>query len=141
MNPCVFGRERGSLRLVALVMVMCGAVTWLGCGGADGPTRYELSGSVTFDGNPVPAGQIVFEPDSASGNSGVQGYAEIRDGKYDTRDGKGVIGGPHQVRVTGFDRFSEDESDPAKPLFPEYVITEDLPKETTTKDFDVPANP
>jgi hypothetical protein len=96
---------------------------------------------VTFDGKPVPAGQIVFEPDAGSDNSGAQGFAEIRDGKYDTRGGTGVIGGPHRVRIAGFDRFSEDENDPPKPLFPEYVITEDLPKETTTKDFDVPAQP
>ena len=27
-----------------------------GCGGSDGPPRYEVSGAVTYDGRPVPKG-------------------------------------------------------------------------------------
>ncbi|MHB8899517.1 MAG: hypothetical protein ACYC6Y_12275 [Thermoguttaceae bacterium] len=128
-------------RRFLVVLTMCSLASLLGCGsGSAGPERYDLSGNVTFEGKPIPAGQIVFEPDAATGNSGAQGYAEIRDGKYDTRSGKGVIGGPHQVRITGLDRFSEDESDPPKQLFPEYQTKVDLAKGASTQDFEVPGD-
>lgn len=122
-------------------MVALGAIGMVsGCGGASGPERYELSGTVQFQGKPVPAGQIVFEPDSSKGNVGPQGMAEIREGKYDTRDGgRGMVGGPHVVRIRGYDRLSLDEMHPPQPLFPEYETTVDLSKEDGVYDFDVPA--
>lgn len=127
----------------------CGAIVILvaflalnGCGKkADGPTRYDLSGSVTFQGQPVPVGSIVFEPDTSKGNSGPGGSARIKDGKYDTSQegGKGTVGGPHLIRITGMDGKPGDEYSPeGSALFPEYSTTIDLPKETTTHDFDVP---
>lgn len=124
------------------VIVALGTVGLLsGCGGGDsGPERYELSGTVQFQGKPVPAGQIVFEPDSSKGSSGPQGVAEIRDGQYDTRNGgRGTIGGPHVVRITGYDRISLDEMHPAKALFSEYKTTVDLSTQDGTYDFTVPA--
>src|SRR5204862_378695 len=63
----------------------------VGCG----ESRVEVSGEVTFDGKPVPAGRIYFNPDFTKGNDGPQGYADIKDGKFDTRNkGKGACGGP-----------------------------------------------
>jgi hypothetical protein len=112
----------------------------IGCdGGGSGPERFDLSGAVNFDGKPVPFGQIVFEPDSSAGNSGPQGFAEIRDGKYDTKaGGKGTVGGAHVIRITGSEGESRDENNPAEVLFSDYETTADLPKEDSTKDFDVP---
>jgi len=112
----------------------------VGCGGDDGPRRYNLSGTVTFDGKPIPAGSIIFQPDSSAGNSGPQGAAEIRDGRYDTADGKRLVGGPHIVRITGFEGVAESEMDVVPPLFPEYQTKADLPKESGTMDFEVPAD-
>ncbi len=136
------GCGRGALGMwLGGVVVALGTVGLLtGCGGPSGPERYDLSGTVQFAGQPIPAGQIVFEPDSSKGNSGPQGFAEIRDGKYDTRkEGRGTIGGPHRVRITGYDGVSLDEMHPAKALFAEYQTTVDLPKKGGTHDFDVPA--
>ena len=45
------------------------------------------------------AGRVIFEPDTTQGNSGPGGYANIRDGYYETLRGKGAVGGPHRVRV------------------------------------------
>jgi len=124
-----------------VLLLAAAMVSAVGCGGDAGPTRYDLSGSVTFDGKPIPAGNIIFEPDSSKDNSGPQGVAEIRDGKYDTSTtGKAPVGGPHIVRISGFDRFSEDETNPAQPLFGEYEMKADLPLESGTMDFEVPAD-
>ena len=56
-----------------------------GCGGSG----HRISGKVTLDGKPVPAGKIYFIPDTAKGNSGPTRYADIVDGAYDT----GATGG------------------------------------------------
>lgn len=139
--PIDYRPYRSIFNWLAAVVVAATMASLVGCGGDSGPKRYDLSGTVTYDGKPVPAGTIIFEPDSSKGNPGPQGVAEIRDGKYDTsKNGKGLIGGPHIVRITGFDRATEDETTTAEPLFSEYKIEVDLPKEGGTKDFEVPAD-
>ena len=82
----------------------------LGCSGSSGPPRYPVEGSVTYDGKPVPAGQIVFEPDSTAGNQGPASYATIDHGRFATPRGKGTVGGPHRVRITGTDGQASGES-------------------------------
>src|SRR5438034_1345515 len=68
-----------------------------------GPKSYPVSGAVTFDGRPIPYGEVIFTPDGAQKNSGPQGIAKIQDGRYDTRaaGGKGMAGGPTVIRVNG----------------------------------------
>ena len=124
-------------------------IPWLlsGCGGPSGPATYDLSGNVTLDGKPVPGGQIVFEPDRTAGNSGSQGFAEIRDGKYDTTTGRGTVGGAHIVRISGHEggpaggaseAGSETEGS-VTALFSDFQTKADLPKEPSTMDFEVTA--
>ncbi|MEQ1828667.1 MAG: hypothetical protein ABL921_22080 [Pirellula sp.] len=113
----------------------------LGCG--SGERRYDISGTVTFKGKPVPEGYIVFEPDSSKGNSGGPGKAKILDGKYDTsaEPDSGVLGGPHVVRITGFEHkisgMTGSEVTLPKSLFTDYTVSEDLPKKNGKMDFDV----
>lgn len=121
------------------------ATLLMGCGGDNAPDTYHVSGTVNFDGKPIPVGQIRFVPDSSKGNSGPAGYAQIIDGKYDTsaESGKGHASGPMIVQIDGQDPESKSTSEGGeeiiKSLFPTYQATADLPKEDTTKDFDVPA--
>ncbi len=129
------------LVFVLTAMLMC---FLLGCGVGDGPQRFEVSGKVTFGGKPVPTGRIQFEPDTSKGNRGPAGYAEIKDGVYNTQQtGKGTVGGPHVVVILGFDGKPrpEAELDSGTPIFPDYRTTADLPEEPASKDFDVPATP
>jgi len=100
-----------------------------GCGGAK---LHRVSGRVTFAGQPVPLGKVYFTPDATKGNAGTPGYADIKDGAYDTGSagGQGCAGGPVTVRIEG--------SDGTKVLFLNYMTTADLSQEATTKDFDVP---
>lgn len=107
-----------------------------------GPKRYHVSGQVYYDGKPVPAGEIYFDPDVTKGHDGTQGFARIKDGQYDTRvASKGVAPGPHIVRILGFDgKVPPGEDLPfGKPLFTEYKTTADIGDQgDATLDFKVP---
>ncbi len=106
-------------------------------------SRYHISGTVTYKGNPLPDGYITFEPDNSKGASGGPGRTKITNGKYDTRnaDSVGTLGGPHVVRIDGFDSKTTKGGGGEIPtptmLFTGFTSKEDLPKENTTKDFNV----
>jgi hypothetical protein len=119
----------------ALPVVAC--VLHAGCG--DGPKRYDVSGRVTYAGQPLPAGVIYFDPDATQNNDGPQGYAIIKDGAYSTAapTGKGVVGGPHIARIEGFDGQPGQELPLGKPLFTDYQERRDLPRESSEQDFAV----
>ncbi len=109
-----------------------------GC--SSGERTFHLSGAITYDGKPVPAGHIIFEPDTNAANNGGSGFAKIKDGHYDTRvlDGRGIVGGPHVVRIYGTDGVPRGELLNGIPIFQEYTTTADLPKKSGIKDFVVP---
>src|SRR5688500_11969800 len=96
------------LRSKTLVQAVLAALL-AGC--SSGERTYHLSGAVSYQGKPVPAGHIVFEPDTKSGNSGGPGFAKIKDGRYDTSilDGRGTVGGPHVVIIHGLDGVPRGE--------------------------------
>ena len=75
-------------------LAVLGGLLLAGCG--RGPTLYQVSGRVTYDGQPLPAGVIYFDPDVTRNHDGPQGYAVIKNGTYNTsaRGGRGVVGGP-----------------------------------------------
>lgn len=133
-------RRRTVIRLVPALLVL----SLMGCGSG----LNRMSGKVTFGGKPIPAGKIYFIPDGAKGNSGPSGYADIKDGAYDTsgEGGKGVGKGPMIVAIEGNDPAAPvtDKNIPAgenvvKSLFPRYETSVELNGEAT-KDFDVPAD-
>lgn len=125
--------------LAAFVLAAFVLATAGGCG-ADGPPRYQVEGRVTYDGRPVPAGRVIFEPDAAAGRKGPAGYAEIANGEYTTTPGKGAIGGPHKVRVICLTGIVEGELAEGRMLCPEYHETVDLPTGNTEHNIDVPAS-
>jgi hypothetical protein len=134
--PC-----RSGLTWVAPILI-AGLVA--GCGG-DG--TYRVSGKVTFNGQPVPAGKIYFIADGSKGNTGPTGFADIKNGSYDTSEsgGQGAPAGPVIIAVEGIDPSGPPpKADPsgevtAKVLFPRYETTADMPKSASTKDIEVPA--
>jgi hypothetical protein len=117
----------------------------LGCGGEN---VYRVSGKVTFQGKPVPAGKVYFIPDGSKGNTGPTGFADIKDGQYDTgaTGGRNAPPGPVLIAVEGLDpaaapdKKDKNEEATAKALFPRYQIAAVLPAEKSTKDIDVPAD-
>ncbi|WP_254510055.1 hypothetical protein [Anatilimnocola floriformis] len=132
-------------RLSVLLLIMLWACL-AGCGSnSDGPRRYAVSGSVTYQGKPVPKGFITLEPDAVAGNSGPGGGTEIRNGKYNTKVAGGVVGGAYKVRIVGTDgvkvTVSGEELADGRPLFPPYETTLEFPKQGTVKNFEIPAAP
>lgn len=123
--------------LVTVVLPLLG-----GCGGqGDDVVRFDVAGTVSHGGQPVPAGYVQFMPDSTQGNSGPSGGAPIEGGKFDTSlSGQGVVGGAYVVRVSGYDGIAKPENELpfGMPLFPEYSTKVVFPKSTHKIDFNVP---
>ena len=110
-----------------------------GCG-SSGPPRYQISGKVTYGGQPVAAGSVMLVPDTSQGNTGPAASVAIKDGQYDSnREGVGHVGGPHVVKITGLDGKTSPEFPMGMLLFPEFELKLDLPKEDGEKDLEVPA--
>jgi hypothetical protein len=113
-----------------------------GCGSE--VDRQDISGQVTFAGKPIGYGQIMFMPETKA-KLAPTGEAEIVDGRFDTSlpGGRGIIPGPHQVRVTAYAQRppepSDDETLPTlsdPPIFVGYVLKADV--KAGENSFDVP---
>lgn len=134
----VDNRCNGSMYSLGLVVIVVLLVLPLGCGGNE-VKRHNLSGKVTYRGEPVHNGMILFEPDGTKGNRGPQGYSSIVDGLYSTGDtGKGAMVGPIKVTIFGFKEGSSSEEGARAALFPEYETAVEITPKTTTLDFEVP---
>lgn len=133
-----------SLHRITLLVCLSMLVCLVGCGSKTG---NRVSGMITFQGKPVPAGKIYFMPDSSKGNKGATGYADIRDGKYDTstEGGQGAPSGAVVIAIEGTDPSAaptgKDVSGDvtAKLLFARYEVPVDMPDSVSTKDIEVPA--
>lgn len=100
-------------------LMVAAAIVLSGCGQSGGP-RLPLAGTVTFAGRPVPAGRIDFLPDTGRGGDGPAGFAAIRGGRFDTRDGgRGVVAGPYLAVVRGTDGIPgpAEGQEAGRPLF------------------------
>lgn len=110
-----------------------------GCGSRP-PARFSLRGKITMGAVPVPAGEILFEPDTANGGSGPGTIALIENGHYETPAGRGHAGGPHILRITAYD--GKADMDRMRPygevLFHGHQHREDLPKASAVLDLVVP---
>src|SRR5689334_5692258 len=117
------------------------AIVLLLCGCSRGPKRVRVSGAVTFQGKPVPYGNVVFEPDRSRGNSGPQGYATIKDGHFDTgvAGGSGACQGPQVVALEGYPELGHEDPRQGRLLF-NHRQTADVTGQAMTLDFDVPAS-
>lgn len=114
-------------------------LVFLAAGCSDGPKRHSVSGTVTLGGNPVPLGEIIFEPDSSKGTNAPGSVAQIKDGHYVTQSGLGVVSGAYIVHITPFDGIPNKSSMFGKVLLPTpYVEKIEFPADTSTRDFDIP---
>jgi hypothetical protein len=109
-----------------------------GCTKEPGPA--QLSGTVTFKGQPVPAGWISFTPDAAApeGYGGVK-VLQIKDGVYDSsKQSPPLIPGPYQVKIAGFDGVVVPLYGQGKQIFNPVDDTFTVPEGKATKDFVIP---
>lgn len=115
-------------------MLFIGAcIVLAGCGDDGG--RQNISGKITFAGEPIPFGKISFRPDHKRGGTGPAGFATVMNGEYSTKSsGKGAIAGPVEVIIEGL----VSDAPMATPLFMPYKTTSDIEKGVKQLDFDVP---
>ena len=114
-----------------------------GCGG-DGITRHQVSGQVTYLGQEVEDGAVVFEPDASVGKLAPTSFARIEKGRYQTDPAESPTTGKYKVRVMGYDK-SKMKQNPApgeiieKPeLFPEFTLSADIPVTDGKLNIEVP---
>ena len=68
------------MRYISYIVLSLGIVTLAGCGGIDdAPQTVTVTGTVTFDGKPLPTGEIIFRPTDGNGRADA---AAITDGEY-----------------------------------------------------------
>lgn len=103
------------------------------------PATTEISGTVIFKGQPIPAGDVSFTPDVSIPNGQMQMYM-VKDGKYSSADtpGSGLLPGKYKVRIAGYDGKQVPMFFSGKQIFNaierEIVVTEG----SMTQDFEVP---
>ena len=121
--------------IAVLLIVGC----CLALNGCQEKTEFRVSGKVTFQGQPVPVGEVQMMPDSTKGNKGPSIMAVIKDGEYETPSERGMRGGPYTLIITGYEQVS-DTSDPTAadygpPLFQRTVQHASFPKEDHVHDI------
>lgn len=114
-------------------------VAALGC---SSDQDFHLEGEITYQGQPIPAGEIIFTPDTSKGNRGPGNLARIKSGRYETAQGKGHVGGPYILTINAFDGQSDPKNmlPDGQALFTNRQLTVDLPKKSSEMNFDIPGN-
>jgi hypothetical protein len=103
----------------SIAALACLGVLLIGGCGLRGPKLAPVRGTVTWKGNPVPYGTVMFQPESGPAATG-----EIKNGAYvlttDTR--KGALLGRHRVTVIALadqsTRLPEERAPLPPPLVP-----------------------
>lgn len=125
------------VRLAAAGLSFTLLLVFVGCGaGADMPKLGKVHGKVTYKGQPVTSGHIVFTPSAAKeGEAGHAATGEISsDGTYvmtTFNTGDGAILGQHTVTVTVREKGDENLGKPDK----EGHIKYELPKSVTPSKY------
>lgn len=128
-----------SASFIAMAVVGAAVMT-AGCGG-DKLGRHAVSGTITFQGKPVPKGFVRFIPDSSKGTRGPGGGASIKNGKFQAPAKKGVVAGAYLIEIDGLDGVpakegGEDLQD-GKALFPMVRVEHEFPNKDSVWDYDV----
>lgn len=109
--------SRSTLRRILLVVLALAFACFAGCGKDptyDGQQRFPISGTVSFDGQPVDGGMISFVPEA--GDSNPSG-GPILNGKFELPEEQGPNQGRYRVAVvwrkpTGKKRQDSDSGEP-----------------------------
>ncbi len=89
-----------SSRTFTITVLVLSFVTLAGCGSGDGRERIPVSGTVTYQGQPVANGEIRFQP--IEGTKTSPSGATIKDGQYKVTARGGLPVGKFCVVITAF---------------------------------------
>ena len=95
--------------LIRLCCTLCASMVLIGCG-KNGPERVTVSGTVTYQGQPLREGMIRLVP--MPGTSAPVSTAPIIDGRYSLNAHGGVPVGSHKIEITAY-RPNSNRSPPA----------------------------
>ncbi|PQO46075.1 hypothetical protein [Blastopirellula marina] len=142
LNWQIAGMLRAALtkNRTSLWLLLPIVVALVGCSqSSDDPRTFHVQGTATLAGKPIPRGGITFDPDGTLGNSGPQGYAEIVDGKFNTRqNGRATTGGDQVVTISAYDGVATEDNPEGSPLFFGWNTKVKFTDEKySTMDFDV----
>ncbi len=130
-----------SIALSALVLLSCG-----GCGaGAGGGSLVPVKGKITYKGQPLTKGLVVFEPR----NSGSTATGELKsDGTFvltTVKEGDGVVPGKHRVCISGTGSEGLGKNKKPKELIPAKFtqpntsgLVAEVTSDKTEYNFDIP---
>jgi len=118
-------------RLFLAVLALPALLVMTSCGTEDGfGKRYHVSGTVTYNSNPLENGTITFVPEDATKNVGATGT--ITDGSYTLSTGgndDGAQAGKYKVTITSKEEYTskaqadfKKESGKDNPKLPPHVV-------------------
>ncbi|MCA9017327.1 MAG: hypothetical protein KDA77_18540 [Planctomycetaceae bacterium] len=134
-----------SLRSTHCALVFC-MLTACGCfgGSAEKIERAAVSGTITFDGKPLPEGSIQFVPDVDASGKPLRGkavQAVISNGTYSLEAEQGPTVGSNKVLINASKKTGKfQESDGQKTEILKQYLPSKYNSETTLK-FDIKAGP
>jgi hypothetical protein len=88
------------LRCTSLLIFGLAISMLFGCGRTSTLEMVGVGGSVTYQGKPIPEGEIRFMPQE--GTKGPVSTAIIQDGRYEVKARGGVPAGAHRVEIRAF---------------------------------------
>jgi len=123
---------------IGMVLVLLLATA--GCGQKN---LEPLSGTVTFNGEPLKVGAIVFVAAGTDGGKSVDAAAPpatagIKDGHFEVPQEWGLKHGPYQVTIKGYEGVPRENMPLGFNLFPDFDTTFEY-KGQKTAEFEVPA--
>jgi len=93
-------------------LLTAGLIGLAGCGSSNGLNLAPVRGKVTYKGQPIKNGTVMFEPDESKGTTGPQAIGTITgDGTFilsSEQPGDGAVVGMHKVGILAL------ETDPIK---------------------------
>jgi hypothetical protein len=126
----------------------CVIVPWLaGCGSGEPFERFEVAGTVVYQGNPVEHGSIRLEPTDAGGEEAPTTYAKVEGGEFYIPKDEGPAAGTYNLYVSGFDHSKMDPNPPphvpieTPELFPTYQTQVEIPPPDGELEVEVPDRP
>ncbi|NLX99475.1 MAG: hypothetical protein GXY83_25345 [Rhodopirellula sp.] len=121
------------MRMWAVLVVGAMAAS-VGCGGG-GVERVDVFGAVTYQGEPVKDGSIMFVPQAEGATAGTN----ITDGKYAAEGDGGVPPGKYFVKISSTVEDKENWVEDAMPIPPSKELLPEKYNATTELTLEVPS--
>ena len=109
----------GRLAGTGLLVLVLG-IGLSGCGGKSGPTLVQLSGTILFEGRPIPPGTLTFVPKEGQGPTATGTITDAGHFTVSTHHpGDGITPGSYRIRIESWETPPTMGGPPPKSAVPE----------------------